>query len=195
MYMPDEKNTKFEFIKSLIIKILYIVIVPVIIYDLFLIIQTIINPDVTPNIFGVKTFSIISGSMTPTININDIILVKDYDMTKLETNDIITFRMDDETITHRIIAIQRIGQEIVYTTKGDNNDVSDIEKVKYDQVEGKYIGRIPNVGKILSFLKNKKVFGAIIIILIICYLWEKRGVEKKIERREKRRKFELDKIK
>ncbi len=195
MYMPDEKNTKFEFIKSLIIKILYIVIVPVIIYDLFLIIQTIINPDVTPNIFGVKTFSIISGSMTPTININDIILVKDYDMTKLETNDIITFRMDDETITHRIIAIQRIGQEIVYTTKGDNNDVSDIEKVKYDQVEGKYIGRIPNVGKILSFLKNKKVFGAIIIILIICYFWEKRGVEKKIERREKRRKFELDKIK
>lgn len=193
--MPDEKNTKFEFIKSLIIKILYIVIVPVIIYDLFLIIQTIINPDVTPNIFGVKTFSIISGSMTPTININDIILVKDYDMTKLETNDIITFRMDDETITHRIIAIQRIGQEIVYTTKGDNNDVSDIEKVKYDQVEGKYIGRIPNVGKILSFLKNKKVFGAIIIILIICYFWEKRGVEKKIERREKRRKFELDKIK
>ena len=87
----------------------------------------------------------------------------------IKVNDIITFNVEEETITHRVMSIDNINNEIIYTTKGDSNKVTDIEKVEQRQIEGKYIGKIPKAGKILTLLKNKIVFGLTIIILIICF--------------------------
>ncbi|MBR6034184.1 MAG: hypothetical protein IKP28_05590 [Clostridia bacterium] len=51
---------KKEQIKYILIRVLYIIIVPIIIYDFILIAQTMINPYKTPNVFGIKTFNIVS---------------------------------------------------------------------------------------------------------------------------------------
>ncbi len=185
-----EKNADIRFVKNLLITLLYIIIIPIIIYDIFLIVQTIINPDKTPDVFGIKTFSIVSGSMEPTINIDDIVIVKKADINDINLNDIITFKIDNETITHRVQNIGYVDNILIYTTKGDSNEVTDIETVKYEQIEGKYIGKIPKVGKILSLLKNKTVFGFILLMLLTCYLLQKKSISKKIERKEKREKFE-----
>jgi len=185
----DKLEDKRNLIKTLIIKFMYIIMIPIIIYDLFLIIQTIKNPEDTPDIFGIKTFSIISGSMRPTININDIIIVKQCEERDLKKGDIISFKVDDEIITHRIVLIENIDGKTVYSTKGDDNNVIDTKNVEYNQIEGKYIGKIPRVGKILKFLKNKVVFGVIIILLIILYIHERNTASKKIRRKEKRKKI------
>ena len=186
----DKLEDKRNLIKTLIIKLMYIIMIPIIIYDLFLIIQTIKNPEDTPDIFGIKTFSIISGSMRPTINVNDIIIVKQCEERDLKKGDIISFKVDDEIITHRIVLIENIDGKTVYSTKGDDNNVIDTKNVEYNQIEGKYIGKIPRVGKILKFLKNKVVFGVIIILLIVLYIHERNTASKKIRRKEKRKKFE-----
>ena len=141
-------------IKSVLSNILYIIIIPIILYDVILIIKTIINPSVTPDFLGIKTFSIVSGSMKPTINIDDIIIVKECGMEELEINDIITFNVDNELITHRIINTEYMDNNLIYTTKGDNNEVTDIKKITYNQIEGKYVGKIPKLGKLLNFIKK-----------------------------------------
>ena len=159
-----------EYIGYILIKIIYIIIIPIILYDLLLIIQTVVNPDITPNILGVKTFNIVSGSMEPEISVDDIVVVRNMPKEEINKNDIITFKIDGEVITHRIIEIEEYEGNLTYTTKGDSNEVTDIEKIEYNQIEGKYIGKIPKAGKILNFLKNKVVFAFIILILIISFL-------------------------
>ena len=180
-------------IKSVLSNILYIIIIPIILYDVILIIKTIINPSVTPDFLGIKTFSIVSGSMKPTINIDDIIIVKECGMEELEINDIITFNVDNELITHRIINTEYMDNNLIYTTKGDNNEVTDIKKITYNQIEGKYVGKIPKLGKLLNFIKNKYVFYSILFVLLVCVYEEKKQINRRINRKQKRIKYEQEK--
>ena len=187
--MP-EKHGDIKFAINLLIYMLYIIIIPIILYDIFLIIYTIINPNSTPDIFGYKTFSIVSGSMEPTININDIVIVKNADRKEIQKDDIITFKTQNEIITHRIKNIRNEDGVLIYVTKGDNNEVTDIEEVQFNQIEGKYVTKIPKIGKVFSILKNKFVFSLILFLLIICYIIQKKSLQRKIERKEKREKYE-----
>ena len=179
-----------ENIKFVIIKILYIIIIPIIIYDLILIAQTIINPYKTPNFFGIKTFNIVSGSMEPQISINDIVIIKEIGKRELEVGDIISFNLNGEIITHRITNIENKDDDLIYTTKGDNNEVTDIEQVRYEQIEGKQVGLIPKLGTVLNILKNKIVFAIVLTILLTCFMIERKKFSSKIRRKEKRIEWE-----
>ena len=188
-----EKHGDLKFAVNLLIFLLYIIIIPIIIYDTFLIIQTIINPSKTPEFFGYKTFSIVSGSMEPTLSINDIVIIKKCDIKNIRKDDIITFKNENEIKTHRVINIKLEDERLVFETKGDSNEVTDIENVEYYQIEGKYIKKIPKIGKVFSILKNKYIFSLILILLIICYIIQKKTLQKKIERKEKRKEYERKK--
>ena len=179
--------------KSILIKILYVIIIPIIMYDMILITQTIIKPGDTPTFLGIKTFTIISNSMNPLINIDDIVIIKEVSEKELKEKDIITFNSNSGIVTHRIIGIQENGHNRIYITKGDSNSTSDTERIGYNQIEGKYIGKIPRAGKILGFLKNRYVFGITIIVLIICFYLDRKRINTKEKRKEKRRKYDRQK--
>ena len=68
--------------------------------------------------------------MEPYLKINDYILVQ----TKKEykVNDVITYKIDDEYVTHRIVEIN----EDRITTKGDANNTED-ESITYNNIIGK----------------------------------------------------------
>lgn len=185
-----ERHRDLKFAVNLLIYLLYIIIIPIIIYDVFLIAQSIAKPGVTPDFFGYKTFTIISGSMEPTININDIVIIKKVDRFDIQKNDIITFKIDEEVVTHRVIDFKVIDNDLIFITKGDSNEVTDMQDVRYENIEGKYIRKIPKAGKVLSLLKNKYVFSLILILLIICYILQRKNIQKKIKRKEKRKEYE-----
>lgn len=191
--MLKNVKTYSSFIKFLFIKLLYIIIIPIIIYDMILIVQSIIKPNVTPSIFGIKTFTIISNSMNPIFEIDDVIFVKKINANQLQKGDIISFVQGRDIITHRIESIEKRNNEITFITKGDANNTTDINNVNVSQIEGKYIFKISKLGKVLSILKNKVVFFVIIVILIVCYIIEKNKISKKIERKQKREIYEAKK--
>ncbi|MBR3134355.1 MAG: signal peptidase I [Clostridia bacterium] len=188
--MTIQKNGDIKLLKAIIVYLAYIIIVPFIIYDVYLIAHKIMNPNSSPEIFGMKTFNIISGSMEPNISVDDIVITKKCDKLDIQLNDIITYRAEGETITHRVINIEFINNKVYYTTKGDSNEVADLKKVEYSQIEGKYVGRIPKIGKIFIFFKNSINFFITLTILFLCYLWQRKSIKKKILRKEKRIKFE-----
>lgn len=76
----------------------------------------------------------ITGSMYPEIEAGEKVIIK-----KCKTynvGDIVTYINNDESfITHRIISIQ----DNLYYTKGDYNNVQDIEPVTIEQIYGKVI--------------------------------------------------------
>ncbi len=183
---------KHNFLKYILIRLLYIILIPIIIYNLIIVVQTIIKPNSVPNVFGIKTFDIISSSMAPMLNVNDLAFVKTCNIEDLNENDVITFKTESGYITHRISKINTENGKISFVTKGDSNKVVDIKTVDFSQVEGKFFGKIPKVGSILVLLRNKDIFLLIISFLALIYFYKKKKIYKKIYRKEKRTEYDLN---
>ena len=163
------KRSKRNETKRRIIKIIvYMIAIPIIIYNLFIIIFSIINQDETPNFFGIKTFVVVSGSMEPNLNIGDIVVVKKCNENEIDKNDIISYRYGESIITHRIVEIIETENGREYITKGDNNNVNDNINLKYEDIEGKYVGKIKYIGKMIMFLKSKEIM--ILIVASLCFI-------------------------
>ena len=118
--------------------------------------------------FGLYT--IISPSMTPNIEVYDVVFVKNINTSELKVNDVITFYSTNSffggtPITHRIVEILDIPNTgTMYRVKGDANERADDEKVIPSNVVGKVLFKIPKLGKIQFFLASKT--GWLIAILI-----------------------------
>ena len=165
---------------------IYILIIPIIIYNISLIVFSIINKNETPNFFGIKTFVIVSGSMQPDLMIGDIVIVKKCEENDINIGDIISYRSGQSVITHRVIEFSENDGQTGYITKG----VKDNVVVKFEDIEGKYIGKISKLGNVVLFLKNKIVIISIILIFYLIYVHELKVNEKIQIRKEKREKFE-----
>ena len=129
--------------------------------------------------------------MEPNIKKGDAIFVKEVAKEEIKINDIISFVTKENTnVTHRVIKMEEENGIRKYTTKGDNNNTEDKEKVEYSQIEGKYEFKINQFGIITKMLKSKitLIFLVVMIILISCY--KGRIQKKKIERSKKRKKYE-----
>ena len=76
--------------------------------------------------------------------------------------------------THRIIAVNNTGDNISFTTKGDNNDIKDSLNVYPVDIIGKWTGtKINGFGKVMSFLRTKTGFFICIIIpMAIFFIFE-----------------------
>lgn len=145
--------------------ILYIVLLPILLWNIVLIVQSVLQPKETPSFAGIKSFVIISGSMQPELNIGDIVIVKKED--NLQKGDIISFRQGQNVITHRINNIVSENGNIVYQTKGDNNNIEDSGTITDAVIEGKVILKIPQLGKVSIFMQNKILLVMIVLLLYI----------------------------
>ena len=114
-----------------------------------------------PNYFGYTLFEVSSGSMQPTLDINDVILVK-ITNEDLRKDDIITFVSENAIITHRIVFID----EDKITVKGDNNNVADTSITK-DNVIGKVVKIYPHLGVWKKVIMDPKILIAIFITLLL----------------------------
>ena len=116
------KSSKHTYIIIKTINILiYIIIIPILIFNFTIFIKSYIKPNETPDFFGYKSFVVVSESMEPTIMTGDAIFTKNIEQQDLKINDIISFRQGNEIITHRIVDIVDIDGIVNYKTKGDNN--------------------------------------------------------------------------
>lgn len=193
MYKIDKiqkENQRIHIIGRVISAILYIILIPIIIFNFTLIIKSFINPSRTPDFFGYKSFVIVSGSMEPTIKKGDAILVKEVPEEEIKTNDIISFTQGETNVTHRIIEIVEENGIKKYKTKGDNNNTEDKEKILYEQIEGKYQFKISQFGIVTEILKSKITLMILIIIIIFINYYKARIGAKKQKRKEKRKEYE-----
>lgn len=112
------------------------------------------------NYFGYTYFQILTGSMENEIMVDDFVFV---DITKdVKVDDVISFVVDDQVITHRVIEID----DDVIITKGDANNAEDAP-ISYDQVIGKvvYIGR--EYGKYLKVITEPIVMISFFLTIIL----------------------------
>ena len=55
---------------------------------------------------GIRTFTVLSGSMEPTYHVGSLIYVKKVDPTTIRPGQVITFMLDENTVaTHRVVEV------------------------------------------------------------------------------------------
>lgn len=184
------RNEKIRKINNLKTIIIYIILVPILFYNISIIIQSIAKSDKTPSFFGIKTYIVISGSMKPYLNIGDIVVAKETKEDSLKDGDIICFRQGQSVVTHRISEIFEENNEKRYKTKGDNNNAEDSGSISYKLIEGKVVTKIPFVGKLILFIQRKIVIILLIILFYIYIIKLNNKKRKQEERKNKRREYE-----
>ena len=110
--------------------------------------------------FGYTAFNVVTGSMSPELEIGDIIVVKIGD--DIAVNDVITYYKDNNFITHRVI--EKNGETLI--TKGDSNNSVDTPIAK-SMLIGRVVHVFSNAGTIIEVLLTPKVFVPIVITLLL----------------------------
>ena len=126
---------------------------------------------------GYTPLTVASDSMSPTFRAGDLIVIRKCDPGKLEEGDIITFHtiINNEYAlnTHRIAEIQEEGGVRSYVTKGDNNAIADVHMIADGDIVGKFVTKLPGVGKVMSFLSSSIGFLVVIVLpLLVFFIYQ-----------------------
>lgn len=118
-----------------------------------------------------SVYTIVSGSMTPTINVYDVIInTKVNNINDVKINDVITFVSTWEInsgmiVTHRVVGIKKLDDgETCLITRGDYNTNEDQSCVKKENLIGVTKAVIPGLGNIRAILLSKTGWLLIIIL-------------------------------
>ncbi len=168
----EKENKRMHIIGRIVSIIIYSILIPVVVINFILIVKSIQNPKETPDFLGYKSFVIVSGSMEPTIQKGDAIIVKEVPQEEIKEGDIISFWEENAIITHRVKKITQDQEIILYTTKGDNNNTEDKKKVTYQQIEGKYQFKLKHFGILTQMIKSKITLCFLIVLLILLYRYQ-----------------------
>lgn len=130
-------------------------------------------------LFGYRAIILIGNSMSPTMYVDDVVVIKKVEEKDLKVGDVVTYGSTGGVFTtHRIYEIVDGG----FITKGDANTTPDSAVLKYPTIQGKVFFFIPKIGKILNLFRNiYYLIGIIVSILTIvfCFRYFKFDFEKK----------------
>jgi len=134
------------------------------------------SPNGQATVFGHPVMSMLSGSMTGTINIGDFIVddpVTAAQSQHLQVGQIVTFREvagSTTLITHRIVAVKVVDGAVNYITKGDANNAPDAALRPASDVVGLYRFAIPRGGYILAALHQPRVILMLLVSVLLFFL-------------------------
>jgi signal peptidase len=149
-----------EKIINFLLNILIFIFGVILIISIYTGVQTKLLGNDYTDFFGYSIFEVQTGSMEETINAGDWIIVKLTQKVKLD--DIVTYRLDKEYITHRIIEVYNG----TYITKGDANNAKD-DPIDQSQIVGKVVKILGNFGILRKTLFNPGVLITLIITLFL----------------------------
>jgi len=128
-------------------------------------------------IYGLRTFTVLTGSMVPEIPIGSMVFTVPQSVYR--RGDIITFNRGNITITHRIVSMKQ-GK---FQTKGDANTIADPQLVQVSDVIGKDYFILPYIGRFTEFLKTIFGFTLCIVLPVLLYIaFELHAIKKEIEK-------------
>lgn len=99
-------------------------------------------------LLGFERYAVTSPSMRPLIEQGDLIFIREVDPASLQVGDVVTFYQTNSNVvvTHRIVRIDT--QSGLLYSKGEQNPDEDGEPVLFENVLGKYVYRLPRLGKL-----------------------------------------------
>ena len=124
-----------------------------------------------PNAIGMRSFTVMSGSMEPTIHVGDVVIDKKISPLDARPGDVVTF--SDPTgrkrlITHRIRSMRVEGNTVHVVTKGDANNAVERWTVPANGRIGRVELRMWKLGYPLVYAHSR--FGLIGLVAMPAFL-------------------------
>jgi len=131
-----------------------------------------------PMPFGIGAAVVLSGSMEPALQVDDLIFVKAQD--DFEVGEIVVFQDGGSLTVHRLITID----EQTAVTKGDANNAQD-DPIAVEQLIGCVVGRLPKMGIVTRFLKTPVgvllLLGGALLLTEMSFRSEHKEGDRKVE--------------
>ena len=130
-------------------------------------------PKVTIKVFQFKPYVVITESMEPVINKDDLVIVTNPRVDNLKAGDIITFEADidyngtKEIVTHYINSIVENDDGYTIRTNRYGSTIPDTWVLDEEDVIGVYAFRIPKLGVFVNFIKSPFGITAIVVNLAV----------------------------
>ena len=151
---------KIEIVTKYFLSVLTGLVIVSIFFALYGLFQVaVLNKDYA-SYFGYSLFEVESGSMSPTINVKDMVVVKETD--KIKKDDIITYNIDGSFVTHRVVEVQ----ENKVIAKGDFNNYED-KTIPKDSIIGKVVKIFPKFGVWKKIMLSPVVLIAIFFTMLL----------------------------
>ena len=123
-----------------------------------------------PAVRGWTPLVVLTGSMRPTIQPGDVVVMAPVDGKTVQVGDVVAYHPADSTqtlITHRVVEVRRAGVpggEDRIVVQGDDNDVPD-EPLVPGQIVGRMVYRAPGIGFFVSTVGKFLLLGVIGVLL------------------------------
>jgi len=160
-----EKSKETKVGKKLWMRVASFVLLGLLAIPLIILLYMVFSPD--------YMVLIVKGeSMKPTFEIGDVIVLRTYDDGFVEEGQIIAFKQNGFTVTHRVVSTD--GMSI--KTRGDADEDIDPWELSEFQIRGTYWFKIPCLGYLANFFRSKKgtaiIISAAVIFLIGLMVYE-----------------------
>lgn len=108
-------------------------------------------------LFGMRTMIVLSGSMSPTFDTGDAVVVAETPPDEVAIGDVITYAGygTDRLTTHRVIDIREVDGQLHYRTQGDANPDPDPNLAPAAGLQGEVRLAVPHLGWMLSPLMTR----------------------------------------
>lgn len=129
-----------------------------------------------PRMFGYHFFTVLSGSMEPTLAVGDLVVEAPLPPLDARVGDVITFRSPEDParlITHRVVRVRASGGIASFVTKGDANTGTERWSIAEDGVVGRVSHRVPKLGYVTNRLGSRLGrLGLIVLPALLLGLYE-----------------------
>ena len=190
-----KKNEEIKFlrnikIKKILIKIIYVIITILILYNIIFLIHKSITQKEYLQIFGISFLTMNGELMEEDLKDNDLVIVKQIDEDEIKIGDIIAYNVNDKIRINKVFNSYYDDniRKVVYVPKSNKNLQPNIEKIQINQIIGKKVINIPILGAVIKILQTKFVSIIVFVILCISYSYNKYLYAKKKERSRKLKK-------
>jgi signal peptidase I len=120
-----------------------------------------------PRVLGYQVFTVLSGSMEPTLGVGDIVVEAPLSPRDARVGDVITFRSPENQarlVTHRVVHVRASGDTVSFETRGDANSGREHWSIAADGVLGRVSYHVPKLGYLTNRLGSR--FGRLGLIVV-----------------------------
>ena len=138
-----------------------------------------------PSVFGLKSLTVVSGSMEPTIETGSVVIDEVISPLDARPGDIVTFKdpLHPRQLTHRLQKMRVEGDTAYMVTLGDANDAPERWTVQTDGQIGRVVAHLPKLGYARAALGTRyaqlAVLGAVLTLgaFLLVDMWRPRKRE------------------
>jgi signal peptidase len=127
------------------------------------------------SIFGYRYYTVLTGSMEPTLHVGDMVIVKLTNASDIQVGDVITFNPSSDSdayLTHRVSEKFENYEDsgvTCFKTRGDANDSEDGFLIDSSRVVGTVSFDIPKLGYVVRFVQLRWYFVLAFVVLLYVF--------------------------